>query len=233
MERMTTCFRIADFPNQGRSEAEDSAASVRRLPSQPLAHPVTAPVGLPPLPVYERMSGQLVLDALFAFAGVPVDSAERHLGQFPSFPIDPTDCCCHGFARPFPAFVSKNFRHTGGSLYCCNQRADNIAVFQVNRKTGGLTFTGHYTPVGNPSSIVFLDLGYVGLKSRESKVGELTQMPIRWGHAMRTVAIHLLFSLDVVAMPDSQQPSTRQRILQWREQPGVLSSLSSPCCWHR
>jgi hypothetical protein len=29
---------------------------------------------------------------------------------------------------------------------------------RVNRKTGGLTFAGHYTPVGNPSIIVFLDL---------------------------------------------------------------------------
>lgn len=53
---------------------------------------------------------------------------------------------------------SFNFDPTGRFLYCCNQRADNIAVFQVNRKTGGLEFTGHYTPVGNPSCIVFLDL---------------------------------------------------------------------------
>jgi 6-phosphogluconolactonase (cycloisomerase 2 family) len=50
------------------------------------------------------------------------------------------------------------FDPTGQYLYCCNQRADSIAIFQVNRKTGGLTFTGHYAPVGNPSSIVFLDL---------------------------------------------------------------------------
>ncbi len=53
---------------------------------------------------------------------------------------------------------SFNFDPTGGFLYCCNQRADNVAVFRVNRQTGGLAFTGHYTPVGNPSSIVFLDL---------------------------------------------------------------------------
>jgi 6-phosphogluconolactonase (cycloisomerase 2 family) len=53
---------------------------------------------------------------------------------------------------------SFTFDPTGRFLYCCNQRADNIAVFQVNRQTGGLTFTGHYTPVGNPSIIVFLDL---------------------------------------------------------------------------
>ena len=53
---------------------------------------------------------------------------------------------------------SFNFDPSGRFLYCCNQRADNVTVFDVNRKTGGLTFTGHYTPVGNPSSIVFLDL---------------------------------------------------------------------------
>lgn len=53
---------------------------------------------------------------------------------------------------------SFNFDPTGRFLFSCNQRADNIAVFKVNRQTGGLHFTGHYTPVGNPSSIVFLDL---------------------------------------------------------------------------
>ncbi len=53
---------------------------------------------------------------------------------------------------------SFNFDPTGEFLYCCNQRGDNITVFRVDRKTGGLNFTGHYTPVGNPSSIVFLDL---------------------------------------------------------------------------
>jgi 6-phosphogluconolactonase len=52
---------------------------------------------------------------------------------------------------------SFNFDPTGRFLYCCNQRADNIAVFQVNRQSGSLTFTGLYTPVGNPSTIVFLD----------------------------------------------------------------------------
>ncbi|MHB8865812.1 MAG: lactonase family protein [Pirellulaceae bacterium] len=53
---------------------------------------------------------------------------------------------------------SFSFDPTGQFLYCCNQRGDNIAVFQVNRTTCGLMFTGHYTPVGNPSAIVFLDL---------------------------------------------------------------------------
>lgn len=54
------------------------------------------------------------------------------------------------------------FDPTGQFLYCCNQRADNVTVFRVDRKTGGLNFTGHYTPVGNPSAIVFLDLGKPG-----------------------------------------------------------------------
>ena len=53
---------------------------------------------------------------------------------------------------------SFNFDPTGQFLYCCNQRGDNVVVFRVDGKTGGLTFTGHYAPVGNPSAIVFLDL---------------------------------------------------------------------------
>jgi 6-phosphogluconolactonase len=57
---------------------------------------------------------------------------------------------------------SFNFDPTGQFLYVCNQRDDNVAAFRVNRKTGGLNFTGHYTPVGNPSSIVFLDLAKAG-----------------------------------------------------------------------
>jgi 6-phosphogluconolactonase (cycloisomerase 2 family) len=50
---------------------------------------------------------------------------------------------------------SFNFDPTGEFLYCCNQRGDNITVFHVDRATGGLDFTGQYTPVGNPSCIVF------------------------------------------------------------------------------
>jgi len=53
---------------------------------------------------------------------------------------------------------SFNFDPTGHFLYSCNQRADNVTLFRVNRHTGRLIFTGHYTPVGNPSSIIFLDL---------------------------------------------------------------------------
>ena len=57
---------------------------------------------------------------------------------------------------------SFNFALSGRFLYSCNQRGDNIAVFRVDRNSGSLTFTGHYTPVGNPSCIVFLDLTAAG-----------------------------------------------------------------------
>jgi 6-phosphogluconolactonase len=53
---------------------------------------------------------------------------------------------------------SFNFDPTGKFPYSCNQRGDNIAVFRVDQKLGTLKFTGKYTPVGNPSTIVFLDL---------------------------------------------------------------------------
>jgi 6-phosphogluconolactonase len=49
------------------------------------------------------------------------------------------------------------FDPTGQFLYCCNQRADAVTVFRVNRATGALSFTGQYVPVGNPSMIVVLD----------------------------------------------------------------------------
>ena len=55
---------------------------------------------------------------------------------------------------------SFNIDPTGRFLYSCNQRGDNLAAFRVDRRSGRLTFTGHYTPVGNPSLIVFLDLAH-------------------------------------------------------------------------
>jgi len=53
---------------------------------------------------------------------------------------------------------SFSFTPDGAFLYCCNQRADHVTVFRVHRRTGGLKFTGHYAPVGNPSHVVFLNL---------------------------------------------------------------------------
>jgi 6-phosphogluconolactonase (cycloisomerase 2 family) len=54
---------------------------------------------------------------------------------------------------------SFNFDPTGNFLYSCNQRSDAIAGFRVDRQTGALACNGQYTSVGNPSVIVFLDLG--------------------------------------------------------------------------
>ena len=54
---------------------------------------------------------------------------------------------------------SFTFDPTGNFLYCCNQRSDNVAVFKVDRSSGSLEFTGYFAPVGNPSHVVFLDLG--------------------------------------------------------------------------
>lgn len=44
---------------------------------------------------------------------------------------------------------------SGRFLYCCNQRADAVTCFRVDRETGGLSFTGQYTPIGTPSIVVF------------------------------------------------------------------------------
>ena len=53
---------------------------------------------------------------------------------------------------------SFNFTPSGEFMYSCNQRADNLATFRVDKRSGKLSFTGHYVPVGNPSIVVFSDL---------------------------------------------------------------------------
>jgi 6-phosphogluconolactonase (cycloisomerase 2 family) len=53
---------------------------------------------------------------------------------------------------------SFSFDPAGRFLYCCNQRADAVTVFRVDRATGRLAFTGQYVAVGNPSMVVCLDL---------------------------------------------------------------------------
>ncbi|PYU65907.1 MAG: 6-phosphogluconolactonase, partial [Acidobacteria bacterium] len=51
---------------------------------------------------------------------------------------------------------SFNIDPTGNYLYSCNQRADGIAGYRINRETGALSFVGQYTAVGTPAIIVFL-----------------------------------------------------------------------------
>jgi len=53
---------------------------------------------------------------------------------------------------------SFTFDPSGQFLACCNQRADHVAIFRVNREAGTLQFTGQYASVGNPSHIVYLEL---------------------------------------------------------------------------
>ena len=53
---------------------------------------------------------------------------------------------------------SFSFDPSGNFLFCCNQRADHVAIFRVEKATGRLHFTGQYVPVGNPSMIVFREL---------------------------------------------------------------------------
>lgn len=51
---------------------------------------------------------------------------------------------------------SFNIDPAGNYLYSCNQRADAITTYRVNRKTGALSFLGQYTPIGTPAAILFL-----------------------------------------------------------------------------
>lgn len=53
---------------------------------------------------------------------------------------------------------SFSFAPSGDFLYVCNQRADHLTVFRVDKPSGRLTFTGQFVPVGNPSHLVFVDL---------------------------------------------------------------------------
>lgn len=51
-----------------------------------------------------------------------------------------------------------NFDPSGEFFYVCNQKSDSLSTYRVDRKTGKLTFTNRYTPVGSPSCIVFRPL---------------------------------------------------------------------------
>jgi len=51
---------------------------------------------------------------------------------------------------------SFNIDPSGNYLYSCNQRADTITAYRINRQTGALSFLGQYTPIGTPAAILFL-----------------------------------------------------------------------------
>jgi 6-phosphogluconolactonase len=48
-----------------------------------------------------------------------------------------------------------NFDPSGNFLYACNQRSDQITSFRIDKRTGLLSFTGQYTPLGTPTCIIF------------------------------------------------------------------------------
>ena len=87
-------------------------------------------------------AGNRLHDSIGIFA-VGADGALKYLGE---------EWTRGNYPRSF------TFNPSGEFLYCCNQRADHVTVFRMDRKTGSLTFTGQYVPVGNPSCLVFLDL---------------------------------------------------------------------------
>lgn len=44
----------------------------------------------------------------------------------------------------------------GRFLFACNQKADNVTGFRIDRDTGRLSFTGGYLPLGSPVTMSFL-----------------------------------------------------------------------------
>lgn len=84
--------------------------------------------------------------------GTPKQRQTTRLGTWQTLSILPAGFAGSSYPRSF------SFDPSGRFLYCCNQRADNVAVFRVGRDKGTLTVTNHYTPVGHPSIIIFLDL---------------------------------------------------------------------------
>jgi 6-phosphogluconolactonase (cycloisomerase 2 family) len=100
-------------------------------------------------------SGILVsADGKFVYAG---NRLHDSIGVFSVGPNGELTLAAHEWTRgDYPR--SFRFDPTGKFLYSCNQRADNITAFRVNSESGRPEFTGGYTPVGNPSSMVFLDL---------------------------------------------------------------------------
>ena len=98
-------------------------------------------------------------EIMIAREGKVLYAANRLHDSLAWFAISPTGTLSFGGEEwtrgDYPR--SFNLDPTGSFLYCCNQRADAITTYRVNRASGALTFTGHYTPIGTPANIVFLD----------------------------------------------------------------------------
>jgi 6-phosphogluconolactonase (cycloisomerase 2 family) len=75
-------------------------------------------------------------------------------------------------------------------LYCCDQRADNVTVFRADAKTGGPSFTGQHTAVGNGSTIVFIELPASGCFLPASSPGTVAVPRVRLRHPQLPGAAH-------------------------------------------
>ena len=97
-------------------------------------------------------------EVMISADGTVLYAANRLHDSIAWFPISATGTLTFGGEEwtrgDYPR--SFNIDPTGNFLYCCNQRGDAITTFRVHRKSGALTFTGHYTPIGTPANIVFL-----------------------------------------------------------------------------
>ena len=97
-------------------------------------------------------------EVMIAAGGKFLYAANRLHDTIAWFPISATGTLTFGGEEwtrgDYPR--SFNIDPSGSFLYSCNQRADAITSFRVNRQTGALTFTGQYTPVGTPACIIFL-----------------------------------------------------------------------------
>jgi len=89
--------------------------------------------------------------------GQTLYAANRLHNTFAVFSIDNTGHLKHVGDTPTlgdypPQF---NIDPSGNFLYACNQRSDQITSFRIDKRTGLLSFTGQYTPVGTPTCIIF------------------------------------------------------------------------------
>ena len=63
-----------------------------------------------------------------------------HIGDVPTMGDYPRNCCIDP---------------SGNFLFVSNQQGDSVTSFRIEHNTGLLTFTGRYTAVGSPASIIF------------------------------------------------------------------------------
>lgn len=80
-------------------------------------------------------------DTIAAFS-IGAEGRLSHIGEVSTMADTPRSC---------------SIDPSGNFLFSCNQLGDSITLIRIERGTGLLTFTGRYTAVGSPASIVFLD----------------------------------------------------------------------------